>query len=122
MVLLKFLMLFALNQKKNISFDIHKQNLYSIPGNTMVSASAMEGESFMKLINEHKDDRRITGLVKDGDIEIQKIIDDSNWGITAIPNTNHLRLSLYQKISIWAILLIFDFMHRYFNIMVRTNG
>ena len=78
------------NTKKIIAFDIRIHKSKNIPGNTFATSSAMEGESFMKLLPELKQDPRIVSIVKDGDVQTGKMIDDSGWQVETKADMNHL--------------------------------
>ena len=76
--------------KKIIAFDIRIHKSHNIPGNTLATASAMEGESFKILLPELQQDPRICDIVKDGDVQTDKMINESGWQVHIRPDINHL--------------------------------
>ena len=83
--------------KKIIAFDIRIHQSHNIPGNTLSTASAMEGESFQILLPQLESDPRISCVVKDGDVQIDKMITDSGWEVDVRPDPNHLMKHFEQR-------------------------
>ena len=85
--------------RKIIDFDIRINSSARIHGNTYATASAMKGESFIDIIDRLKHNPKIVELVKDGDVQIDKIIDDSTWDVHITPDPNHLTKHLPDHVK-----------------------
>lgn len=59
-------------------------------GDYIISSQAMECQAFLNLLPRLVQDTRIVEVVKDGDLQIDRIIRTGGWQVKLTPGPNHL--------------------------------
>ena len=77
--------------KKIVDFELVDKGTKKLPGNYEGPSNLMEAFAFNKTILRLMKNTNISGLIKDGDTKLEKIIKDHNWNVTIYLDPNHLK-------------------------------
>lgn len=77
--------------KKIIGFELLDKGSKYRPGNYEGPSNMMEATAFTHMITKLISNKNITGLIKDGDTKLEKIIKQHKWNVTIFHDPNHLK-------------------------------